>query len=264
MKVTICLIFMLSILGCGSSQSNNTGNSSLQTPATENSLAENQNTPPHGVAVLEVIQVVNYTYLRVKDNNTELWIAAPTLEVKAGDTVYYQNGMMMTKFESKELKRTFEQILFVDRISKDPSAPALQKDNAVVLPPNHVSTTTENTQPAPSMGSSKDSVKQQIKIEPLKDGVTIAAVLKDPKAYEGKTIKIKGKITKYTAGVMGKNWVHIQDGTDYKGKFEIVITTLDELKDGETATFEGTITLNKDLGFGYFFEVLMENAKVIK
>ena len=63
---------------------------------------------------------------------------------------------------------------------------------------------------------------------------------------------------------MGKNWVHIQDGTDYKGKFEIVITTSDESKAGATVTFEGKIVLNKDLGYGYFFEVLMEDAKIKK
>jgi hypothetical protein len=103
-----------------------------------------------------------------------------------------------------------------------------------------------------------------IKIEAPKNGVSIASILKNPKTYEGKSVIVKGKITKYTSGVMGKNWVHIQDGTEYNGKFEIVITTLAELKDGDTATFEGLITLNKDLGYGYFFEVLMEDAKAIK
>lgn len=260
MKFVLGLIFLLSVQACGSGQGNNTGNPSLKEGVTETSLMGNQ---PHSVSVLEVIQVANYTYLRVKENDSEIWIAAPSLDTKPGDTLYYENGMLMSQFESKELKRIFDKILFVDKLSKNPAALLPQKDSVVVLPPNHVNIT-ENKQPAPNTGSSKDSVKQSIKVDPVKNGITIADVLKNPKAYEGKTVIIRGKVTKYTAAVMGKNWVHIQDGSDYNGKFEMVITTLAELKDGETATFEGTITLNKDLGYGYFFEVLMENAKVIR
>ena len=254
---------MCSVQGCDSKQSNSVINSPVQGPSNDVFLNTNQKQEIHTVTVLEVIQIENYTYLRVKEKENEFWMAAPTIVVKPGEILYYASGMLMTKFESKELKRTFDNILFVDRISKDQTAFEPKKDSVVVLPPNHVNIS-NSVQNTPVMGSSKDSVKLKIKIEPAKNGISIAELLQNLKAYEGKTIILKGKVTKYTFNVMDKNWVHIQDGTDYKGKFEIVITTKDELKDGDIVTFEGLITLNKDLGYGYFFEVLMEDARLIK
>ena len=263
MKFFLSLILLFSIQSCNSNQVSNKENTEVREPLRESSLSNNQKQDVHKVSVLEIIQVANYTYLRVKKENNDFWIAAPALNVKPGDILYYQGGMLMTKFESKELKRTFDNILFVDKISKDQTAFEPKKDTAVALPPNHVNIS-NSVQNTPAMGSSKDSIKQNIKIEPAKNGISIAELLKNPKAYEGKTIIVKGKVTKYIADVMGKNWVHIQDGTDYKGKFELVITTSAELKDGETATFEGSITLNKDLGYGYFYDILLEDAKLIK
>ncbi|MCX6315108.1 MAG: GW dipeptide domain-containing protein [Sphingobacteriales bacterium] len=258
MKYIFIFLLMYSVQACSSKN-----NTSTSEEASVNSAPVfNQQTDLHTVTVLEVIQVANYTYLRVKEGESELWMAVPTISAKAGDILYYKGGMLMTKFESKELKRTFDNILFVDKIATDKAVFEPKTDTVVSLPPNHMGMT--NTAQTPTMGSTKDSVKLNVKIEPAKNGISIGDLLKNPKAYEGKKIIVKGKVTKYTASVMGKNWVHIQDGTEFKGKFEIVITTTDELKDGDTATFEGTIILNKDLGYGYFFEVLMEDAKLIK
>ena len=263
MKIILGLIFMFSIQGCKSNEGNNQMASITKDPMPVTILNDNQNLQVHKVSVLEVIQVENYTYLRVKEGNAELWIAAPTIDVKPGDILFYMNGMMMTDFESKELKRKFDKILFVDKISKDEAGLVIKPDTSMVIPADHEKFL-QSSQPAANMGSSKDSIKQKIKIDPVKNGITIATLLKNAKTYEGKSVMVRGKVTKYTAGVMGKNWIHLQDGTDYNGKFEIVITTSSEIRDGETGTFEGKITLNKDLGYGYFFEVLMEDANILK
>lgn len=254
MKFLIGFILLFSIQGCKTDNSTSTGTSLSDAASSESLLLEKKS-----ITVLEVIQVANYTYLRGKEKQEEIWLAVPTIEAKPGDVLYYENGMLMTNFESKELKRTFERILFVDTISKSPDS--LGQKNGV---PAKYMSPDKATLADPPKVSSNDSIKQKVNIEPVKNGVSIADILKNPKAFEGKSVIVKGKVTKYTAGVMGKNWVHIQDGTDYNNKFEIVITTINEVKDGDTATFEGVITLNKDLGYGYFFEVLMENAKVIK
>lgn len=259
MKSLLLLSLAASLFACQSGQ-NNANSTTITNDPSKVMASEN---PVHTIVVLEVIQVENYTYLRAKENVEEIWLATPTMQAAAGDTLYYQSGMMMSKFESRELKRTFEKILFVDKISKTKDLPLAKTETVPVLPPDHAPITATQTE-TPPMGSTKDTVKQKINIAPVKNGVSIAEILKNPSAFNGKTVLIKGKVTKYTAGVMGKNWVHIQDGSDFNGKFEIVITTLAELKDGETVTFEGPITLNKDLGYGYFFEVLMEDAKVVK
>jgi len=104
-------------------------------------------------------------------------------------------------------------------------------------------------------------VKADVKVEPCADCITIARLMEDKKEYEGKTIKVKGEVTKFNSGIMGKNWVHIQDGTEYKGSFDLTVTTDVSVVKGQTVTFEGKIVLNKDFGYGYSYEILMEDAK---
>lgn len=67
-------------------------------------------------SVLEVIDVPNYSYLRISQNNQERWLAAPTVKVKVNDVVSFDNGMPMTDFYSKTLKRTFKEIAFVSQV----------------------------------------------------------------------------------------------------------------------------------------------------
>jgi hypothetical protein len=60
---------------------------------------------------------------------------------------------------------------------------------------------------------------------------------------------------------MEKNWFHIQDGTSNEGEFDLTITSLEEeIKLDEVITFEGTIVLNKDFGYGYKYDILLEDA----
>jgi hypothetical protein len=103
--------------------------------------------------------------------------------------------------------------------------------------------------------------KIDVKIEPCADCITISKLFADPKSYDGKTIKVKGQVTKFNSGIMGKNWIHIQDGTEYKESFDLTITTDATATLGETITMEGKIILDKDFGYGYKYDVLMEDAK---
>jgi len=63
---------------------------------------------------------------------------------------------------------------------------------------------------------------------------------------------------------MNTNWIHLQDGTESDGKFDLTATCLENLNVGDIVTLEGKITLDKDLGYGYFYEVLLEDAKIVK
>lgn len=103
--------------------------------------------------------------------------------------------------------------------------------------------------------------KIDVKVEPCKDCVKISDLLENRKAYSGKTIKITGKVTKFNPAIMGKNWIHIQDGSEFQGGFDLTITTDQVVTVGEIITFEGKISLDKDFGYGYFYNVLMEEGK---
>ena len=207
----------------------------------------NENLAPnvHKVTAEEVLQSSNYTYLRVSEDNKETWIAISRREAEVGKSYYYEPNIEMTDFVSKELKRTFKTIVFVDKFSDQPIT--------------NVKASMDNT----SKGNQPAVAKEGIKVEPAEGGITIAELYAKKDSYAGKTVKIRGEVVKFSAEIMGKNWVHLQDGTNSNGAFDITITTSDVTKIGDVVTFEGSVTLKKDFGAGYFYEVIVENGKML-
>jgi len=200
----------------------------------------------HEVKVNEVVQTSNYTYLKVTDNGAENWIAVTRQEAAVGEVYYYDEALEMKNFNSKELNRTFETIYFVQGISKEPIAAAAepQMGNKAVQPTL--------------------TIKEGISVAPAEGGVSIANLYASRNDFGGKKIKMKGQVVKINEEVMGKNWIHIQDGTKDGENFDLTITTLDKVKLDDVVTFEGTISLKKDFGYGYFYELIMEDAKLVK
>ncbi len=201
--------------------------------------------PPgtHEVTIAEVIQTNKYTYFLVEENDSEYWIAVTKREASKGDVIYYSNPLEMNNFVSKELGRTFPTIFFVQDVSEKPFPD-------------------ENTA-SPQMAQKKPEIVKMdnVKIDPVKGGISISDLYDGQAKYAGKTVIIRGVVVRYNHMVMGKNWVHIQDGTESSGQFDLAITTKDSLAVGNTVTFTGAISLNKDFGSGYFYKVIMEDAK---
>lgn len=212
---------------------------------TKNKVKENLAPNVHKVTAEEVIQSSNYTYLRVSEDSKETWIAITRQEVEKGKSYYYEPSIEMTDFVSKELKRTFPIIVFVNKFSDQPITAV--KTNMDNMP--------KGNQPA--------IAKEGIKVEPAEGGITIAELFANKDTYTGKTIKIRGEVVKFSAEIMGKNWAHIQDGTNSNGSFDITVTTGEVTKVGDVVTFEGTVALKKDFGYGYFYEVLVEDGKLL-
>jgi hypothetical protein len=212
---------------------------------TKNKSNENLAPNVHKVTAEEVIQSSNYTYLRVSEDDKDTWIAISRQEIEKGKSYYYEPSIEMTDFVSKELKRTFPKIVFVDKFSDQPIT--LAKPNS------------QNT----SKGNQPAVAKEGIKVERAEGGITIAELYTGLDSYAGKTVKIKGEVVKFNPEIMGKNWVHLQDGTNSNGSFDITFTTNDVTKMGDVITLEGSVTLKKDFGAGYFYEVIVENAKLV-
>jgi hypothetical protein len=202
--------------------------------------------PPgtHCVGVIEVIQTTNYTYLRVEEEGNEFWIAVERREAKSGDVLYYTRAAEMKNFASRELGRTFPSVFFVD----DPSD----------TPPVIAKGPTNQNRPAGRLPIKR---KENISVETAKGGISISDLYKNPSGYNGKIVKIRGVVVKYNKEIMKKNWAHIQDGTEYSGKYDLTVTTADSVEIGNTVTFTGIINLNKDFGYGYAYDVIMEDAK---
>jgi hypothetical protein len=106
--------------------------------------------------------------------------------------------------------------------------------------------------------------KISVSVTPCEGCIKITDLFANKKSYEGKVVKVTGKVVKYNPGIMGKNWVHIQDGTDYQGVYDLTVTTSQPAKVGDIMTFEGTIALDKDFGYGYFYPVIMEDGKTME
>lgn len=203
-------------------------------------IAEDLPPGTHAVSIIEVIQTSNYTYLQVFENNVKYWIAVASREAKAGDVLYFTDGMEMKNFHSKELDRTFPSIYFV----QDPSETLDRSDKSMK-----------------SSGKVQMKKFNDISVEPATGGISIADLYKNKDNYNEKPARIRGIVVKFNKNIMGKNWVHIQDGTSADDNFDLTITTMDEVSEGNIVTFEGTIRLNKDFGAGYAYDVIMEDAK---
>ena len=80
--------------------------------------------------------------------------------------------------------------------------------------------------------------------------------------YNNKTVRIKGKVVKYNPAIMNVNWLHIQDGTDFNGEFDLTVTTKAEVNVNDIVIIEGTVALNKDFGAGYTYAIIVENASI--
>ncbi len=197
------------------------------------------------VKVQAVEQVSDYTYLLVKSKKTEFWIAVPTMQASPGETYHYQGGMLMKDFYSKELDRTFDEVLFVEAL--------FMGDDSKVMPVQEM-----------TPGSMAPKEKVKVAVERVEGTVTIAEIYADPEAYEGKTVRVKGEVTKYNPAIMERNWVHLQDGTEFEGKFDLTATSMESLEVGTVVILEGILALNLDFGYGYSYEVLLENSTVVQ
>jgi hypothetical protein len=101
-------------------------------------------------------------------------------------------------------------------------------------------------------------------IQPCEGCIKISDLFSGKKTYDGKVVRITGKVTKFNAGIMGKNWVHLQDGSEFEGEYDLTVTTAGEAVVGETMTFEGKIALDRDFGYGYLYKIIMEDGVGVK
>jgi hypothetical protein len=200
----------------------------------------------HNTVVEEVIQATSYTYLRVKEGKTDYWVATAKNDVAVGDKYSYGEALEMVNFKSKELDRTFDKIYFISE-SSDQAAGQ------------------QNNQEAPAtMGRPKVEMKADAVIPQSAGGISIAELYKNRAKYANLKIRVKGKVVKVNPEVMDRNWVHLQDGTNDSGNFDLTVTTLEQANIDDILEFEGTIILNKDFGAGYVYELIMEGGVIRK
>ena len=195
--------------------------------------------------VKEILQTSSYTYLKFEEDGDNYWGAIPRRDdIIKGNTYYFDSSMEMENFPSKELDRTFDRIYFIESISGTPYPKAGMVSGD-------------------KKGSARVGNMEVEIIEKVEGGITIAELYENKSEFAGKRVKIHGKVVKFTAEVMGKNWVHIQDGTISGNNFDITITTGDVVKFDDIATFVGLVVLDKDFGAGYAYDLIIEEAVLV-
>jgi len=213
----------------------------------------------HKAIVQEVMHVKEYSYIRVLEDGIEKWIAAPTTVVEIGGTYYFGKTMEMQNFESKDLNKTFETVYFVEKISTteaDAKLPLTQNLHPLPVVTNNQTSSPEATKPSIE--------KKDVKIEASENTISIAELFKNREKYNNEIVRLKGEVTKYNPAIMNVNWFHVQDGTAFNGEFDLTATTTAEVKLGDVVSFEGKVILNKDFGAGYVYDIMIENATIIK
>lgn len=207
--------------------------------------------------VLEVIQGNAYTYIKVNENKAEKWMAISKQDVQNGAVYYYDEGLQMTNFHSKEIDRTFDEIYFVNTISTTP----IEKGGMGAMGAMGAMGGTE-AQPS-HMGKVNTEQNSSITLEKKAEELTVAKIFASRNDFSGKEVEIRGVVVKVNEQVMGKNWIHIQDGTSDNGNFDLTVTSAELPAVNDEITVKGKIILNKDFGYGYSYEVIMEDAVIV-
>ena len=209
--------------------------------------------------VVETMDAAGYTYVQVDSGSEKIWAAAPKFAVAVGDSVIVPDGMPMNNYHSKTLERDFPVVYFVDSVmnaSSSAGAPAGVQMNGAAMPDGHPPTGVSSSAPAVDV-----DLSNVVKAE---GGLTVGEIFSEKSGLASKEVTLRGKVVKFSPQIMGKNWIHLQDGSGdaAAGTNDLTVTTDVTANVGDTVLVTGALTLDKDFGYGYQYNVIIEDAKV--
>ncbi len=229
--------------------------------------------PPVKGEVLEVLDTEGFTYMRLKTAKGETWAAVGKAAVKKGDQVSIVNPTVAQNFQSKSLKRTFDSIVIGKLAGASgaagTSAPAMAAGTpgaAAASPPAMAAGAPHPGVDMSQFHGSKARVPEveigKIAKAPGASGRTVAEVYADRTALKDRPVAVRARVVKVTPGVMGKNWIHLRDGSGSAsdGSNDLLATSKDEPKVGDLVVAKGTVRTDVNLGSGYAYKVLVEDT----
>lgn len=259
MKTTLAITIFagLAALGCAKQETAQAATASPAPTAPAAAVSADAITGP----VLETMDAGGYTYMKLQTATGETWVATPQTPVKVGQTVTVDPQMTNENFESSSLKRTFDRIVFATMAGGNASAPT--------MPPAGMG----GMGGMMGGGTPADHMKPKVDVGdvnvPKAEGAnayTVSDIWTSRTTLGGKDVAVRGKVVKFLGGIMGTNFVHVRDGSgsDAKGDNDLTITTNEQLAVGDVVTITGKVSVDKDLGAGYKYPVIVENATVTK
>lgn len=202
--------------------------------------------------VIETMNAATYTYVLVDTGTTKAWAAAPEFAVKVGDTVVVADAMPMMNYRSKTLNRTFDAVYFSGNVKVNGKS-AGPVAVAAGLPAGHPATGGFMGPAAPDLSG----------IKRADNGQTVAEIVTGKAKFAGKPVAVRGRVVKYNANILGKNWLHIRDGSGAEGTNDLTVTTTAEAKVGDLVLVTGVLATNRDFGSGYRYPLIVEGATVV-
>ncbi len=248
----------------------------------------------------EVLQGGGFTYVLVAAKKGDIWVAVPETKVTVGEECAVDEGQVMQNFPSKSLNRTFNEIIFTSGLAGKKAALTETHGGTATGAPAAASAAKPATTgaattagggafdaamhkesglspaaatPAASNETTPGSGKAVVPFVELKiakasgaNAFSVADIFAKGTGLNGKKIKIKGQVVKFSPQIMGKNWLHLQDGTGdpLKNTHDLVITSAGKAEKGDIVTVEGVLAANKDFGGGYKYVVIVEDVTITR
>lgn len=218
-------------------------------------FAAEKNTVPQTASlsgkVLEVRHVDNFTYLRLKTQEGETWAATTRAPIDKGADVLLENTVVMTNFESKSLKMKFSRIVFGD-IAGSGSAASKRSPDLVAAHAGKY--------------AAQDSADVKVPKAIGQNARTVAEIVTGRTALKDKTVLVRGKVVNYNPGILGKNWIHLRDGSGaaVDKTNDVLVTSASETKIGDVVLVKGIVRTDKDFGAGYSYQVMIEAIELTR
>lgn len=123
--------------------------------------------------------------------------------------------------------------------------------------------------PAPPMMAGHGSAETPTTVEPIAappGGLSVADVFAQRKALAGQPVTVRGRVVKANNGILGRNWIHIQDGSGSAADRtnDLTVTSDALVKVGDIVTFAGVLGVGVEIGEGYGYDALLERATIVK
>ena len=257
-RLSVVLLVALAVAGCKKKE---------PAPQAADAHAGAQGAPPAASIkgkIVERLDAEPYSYLKLKTDAGEVWAAVPKSDKGVGADVVVGGAMPMNDFESKTLKRKFDLVYFGTLV--DPNAPM----QAPAGMPGAMGAGAEGpvnmaAQHAQAAAGPGDVGNVKVPKASGTDARTVAEVFAQRAALKEKGVTIRGKVVKFNEGIMGRNWLHLRDGSGTAGKDnDLTITTAERAAVGDVVVVKGKVQVDKDFGAGYSYPVIVEEAKLGK
>lgn len=151
----------------------------------------------------------------------------------------------MVNYQSKTLNRTFDVVYFTGSVTVNGGAQAGD------LPKGH-----------PAINGGGPAAIDLSGIKRAANGQTVAEIFSDKAKLVGKAVSVRGRVVKFNANILGKNWLHIRDGSGTEGTNDVTITTSATAKVGDLVVISGKLSADRDFGSGYRYGLIVEDAAV--